>query len=112
MYAAHCQIMALSGYDARARYPKEVRCFRVVPLLAALLCAQSDTGELRVKVTDQDGLPIQSSVEITSQANQVRQQLETDANGAAAVKRLPFGIYHVEVKRTGFTNFSDLVEIR
>ena len=89
-----------------------MRCFPVVPLLAALLCAQSNTGELRVKVTDQDGLPIQSSVEITSQANQVRQQLETDASGAAVVKRLPFGIYHVEVKRAGFTRVSDLLEIR
>ncbi len=89
-----------------------MRCFPIVLLLAALIYAQSNTGELRVKVTDQDGLPIQSSVEITSQVNQVRQQLETDASGSLSVKRLPFGIYHVEVKRSGFAAYSDLVEMR
>jgi outer membrane cobalamin receptor len=77
----------------------------------ALLC-QSDTGDLRLKVTDQAGLPIPSSVEVVSQANQVRQKLETSADGTLVVKRLPFGVYRIQVERAGFAPLSELVEIR
>ena len=79
---------------------------------AVALLAQSDTGELRLKVTDQAGLPIPSSVELVSQANQVRQKLETSVEGILVVKRLPFGVYRVRVERAGFAPLSELVEIR
>src|SRR6266852_8208763 len=81
-------------------------------LCGVTLFAQSDTGELRVKVIDQAGLPVPCSVEIVSQSNQVRQTLETDAEGSLAAKRLPFGIYHVRVQRQGFAVSDSLVEIR
>jgi outer membrane cobalamin receptor len=81
-------------------------------LFAATLLAQSDTGELRLKVSDQAGLPIPSSVELVSQANQVRQKLDTDSEGTLIVKRLPFGLYHVQVEHAGFAPLSNLVEIR
>src|SRR5260370_20188836 len=76
------------------------------------LLAQSDPGELRLKVTDQAGLPIPSSVELVSQSNQVRQKLETAVDGTLVVKRLPFGIYRLRVERPGFAPLSELVEIR
>jgi len=81
-------------------------------LFAAALLAQSDTGELRLKVSDQAGLPIPSSVELVSQANQVRQKLDTDSEGTLVVKRLPFGLYHIQVEHAGFARLSNLVEIR
>jgi outer membrane cobalamin receptor len=79
---------------------------------ALALLAQSDTGELRLKVTDQAGLPIPSSVELVSQANQVRQKLETSVEGTLVAKRLPFGVYRIRVERPGFAPLSELVEIR
>jgi outer membrane cobalamin receptor len=81
-------------------------------LCALALFAQSNTGELRLHVTDQAGLPVQGSVELISQANQFRQNLETDREGNLFAKRLPFGIYRLQVRHEGFTNFSDTVEVR
>ena len=81
-------------------------------LLAACALAQSDLGELRVKVVDQASLPAPGAVEIVSQANQVRRTVETDREGTASVKRLPFGIYSIRVDRNGFAPVSELVEVR
>jgi len=53
-------------------------------LVSAVLLAQSNVGELRVKITDQAGLPIPCTVEVVSQANEVRQKLDTDAAGTLA----------------------------
>src|SRR3984893_8183410 len=82
-------------------------------LLAAIpLCAQSNTGELRIKVTDPAGLGVKSSVQLVSEANQIRKTLLTDDAGNLVAKLLPFGIYRVEVQREGFAPFSDSVEVR
>src|SRR5438552_6979570 len=81
-------------------------------LVSAALLAQSNMGELRIKVTDQAGLPIPCAVELVSQANEVRQKLDTDAAGTLAVKRLPFGIYRVRVEHAGFAPLAELLEIR
>src|SRR6476661_3686320 len=86
--------------------------YLAVLLCAAALQAQTNTGELRITVTDPAGLPLASTVELVSQVNQVRQSLETDAAGSLAVKRLPFGFYRVRVSRPGFAPGSDLIEIR
>ncbi len=87
-------------------------CCLAILSLAALLGAQSNLGELRLKVTDASGLALESSVELVSQANQIRKTLSTDQEGNLAAKRLPFGQYRLEVKRTGFAPFSDVLEIR
>src|SRR6267378_2441165 len=81
-------------------------------LWAAIHFAQSGTGELRLTVTDPAGLPIQSAVDIVSQANEIRERFDTDDRGTLTATRLPFGTYHVEVARNGFATFSGLVEIR
>ena len=87
------------------------KCFSAL-LFSLALFAQSNTGELRLHLTDQAGLPVQSSVELVSQANQFRQTFETDREGNLLAKRLPFGIYRLQVRRQGFATFSDVVEIR
>jgi outer membrane cobalamin receptor len=51
-------------------------------------------------------------VELVSQSNQVRQQLQTDSDGVLAVKRLAFGVYRVRVTHEGFSTLSSLIEIR
>jgi len=90
---------------------------RLVSLLSAFLwvlplCAQSNTGELRIKVTDPAGLGVKSSVQLVSEANQIRKTLLTDDAGNLVAKQLPFGVYRVEVQREGFAPFSDSVEVR
>jgi outer membrane cobalamin receptor len=89
-----------------------VRKIAAILPFAAALFAQSESGELRVKVTDPAGLPVPSSVELVSQVNQVRRKFETDAEGNVAAKRLPFGMYHIRVDHPGFAPYSGLVEIR
>jgi outer membrane cobalamin receptor len=76
------------------------------------LCAQSNSGELRLKVTDPAGLGVRSSVQLVSEGNQVRKTLLTDEAGNLTAKLLPFGLYRLEVQREGFAPYSDSIEIR
>jgi outer membrane cobalamin receptor len=73
---------------------------------------QSNTGELRVTVTDLGGLPLESSVELISEANGFRQSLQTDQRGIVVARRLPFGTYRVAVTRDGFGPFAGLIDVR
>jgi hypothetical protein len=79
---------------------------------AAILLAQSNTGELRIKVTDPSGAGMQGSVSLTSEANQVRKFLATDEAGNLDARQIPFGIYRIEVQHVGFAPFTGSVEIR
>jgi outer membrane cobalamin receptor len=80
--------------------------------MAAAQFASSSTGELRLSVTDASGLPVQTAVELISEANQVRETLQTGAEGTLVARRLPFGRYRVEVTRSGFATFTGLVDIQ
>jgi outer membrane cobalamin receptor len=79
---------------------------------AVPLFAQSNSGELRLKVTDPTGLGVKSSVQLVSEVNQFRKTLVTDEVGNLVAKLLPFGVYRLEVQREGFALFSDSIEIR
>ncbi|PWT83964.1 MAG: TonB-dependent receptor [Blastocatellia bacterium] len=81
-------------------------------ILSLAQFGQSNTGELRVTVTDLDGLPLESSVELISDANGFRQSLQTDQRGIVIAKRLPFGTYRVAVTRDGFGPFAGLIDVR
>jgi hypothetical protein len=85
--------------------------------LIFFLCAipafgQSETGELRLKVTDSSGLAVKSVVDLVSEANQFHQAFETDDGGNVTAKRIPFGLYRVQVQHQGFASYSDSVEVR
>jgi len=85
----------------------------VLALLLALgQFGQSNTGELRITVTDSSGLPLPGPVDVVSEANDFRQRVDTDPAGLLVVRRLPFGSYRVAIARAGFTDVSRLVEIR
>lgn len=71
-------------------------------MLTSPLCGQTDTGELRLKVTDPSGLALPSTVLLKSEANQVRKTLATDAAGFLDAKLLPYGTYEITVQHTGF----------
>ena len=83
----------------------------ILLLWAIPLCAQSNSGELRIKVIDPGGLGVKTAVQITSTANQYRNTLATSDQGTLDVHRLPYGIYELEIRQPGFASISESVEI-
>jgi hypothetical protein len=76
------------------------------------LFCQSNSGELRLKVTDPSGLGVKAIIRVTSEANRYRNALTTSDQGSLDVERLPYGIYRLEVEQPGFAVVSESVEIR
>lgn len=81
-------------------------------LLALPLLAQSNAGELRLKVLDPHGFGVKASVTLSSDAAQVHRTLTTDDAGLLSARNLPFGPYQLSVQSTGFTAYTGLIEIR
>jgi hypothetical protein len=75
------------------------------------LFCQSNSGELRLRVTDPDGLGVRTTVQIVSQANRYRNTLATSDQGRLDVQRLPYGIYQLEIRQPGFAATSESVDI-
>src|SRR5580658_3898884 len=73
---------------------------------------QTNSGELRLKVTDPAGLGVRTAVLIISIANQYHNVLATNDQGSLDVQRLPFGLYQLEISQAGFAEVSETVEIR
>ena len=86
--------------------------FLLLILTASIANSQSNTGDLRLKVTDPSGAAVRASITIASGANDFRETYATDESGAATIKRLPYGIYNVDIRRDGFAPYSAPVEIR
>ncbi|HET6841340.1 MAG TPA: TonB-dependent receptor [Candidatus Angelobacter sp.] len=81
-------------------------------LIAGLWAQTPETGELRLTVTDSAGLSVPGVVNLVSQANGYHQSFTADGEGHVTAKRLPYGVYRVEIQQAGFTPYSSLVEIR
>ncbi len=77
-----------------------------------LATAQTNIGDLRLRVTDPSGAPVRASVTLTSDLKNFRETYSTDESGSAILKRLPYGIYTISVARDGFAPFAQTVEIR
>jgi hypothetical protein len=90
---------------------KKARIIAVL-LWALPMPAQSTTGELRLSVIDPAGLGLKSTVELISQGNEYRNTFTTDDQGNLDAKRLPYGIYQVEIEAQGFAPVFEPVEIR
>ncbi len=71
------------------------------------LLGQSNTGELRLHVTDSSGQAVQTTVHLVSQANQYRMTLRTDARGDLDAQRMPYGLYQLQVLQPGFAAVSE-----
>jgi len=86
--------------------------FAAILFLCALpLFGQSNSGELRLKVTDPAGLAVKTTVQIICEANGYRNTLATSDDGRLDVQRLPYGIYQLEIKQPGFAQISESVDI-
>jgi hypothetical protein len=76
------------------------------------LYGQSNSGELRLRVTDPAGRGVRASVQILSEANQYGYTFTTDDQGNLDARRLPYGIFRVQIRAKGFAEDSVSVEIR
>jgi hypothetical protein len=81
-------------------------------LLALPLQAQSNSGELRLRVADPHGLGLRATITLSSEAAQLHRSLVTDDSGVLAARSLPFGLYHLVVESEGFSPFTGIIEIR
>jgi hypothetical protein len=89
------------------------KCFVLLFCFSAIAAiAQTNTGELRLKVVDASGLGAKSAVELTCEANQFDESYATNDAGLLVARRLPFGVYRLRVERPGFAPFSETIEIR
>src|ERR1035438_251594 len=89
-----------------------MRYLALLLFCASSLLGQSNSGELRIRVTDPSGLGVKSSVELVSEANQFQKTLPTDVSGELVVKRIPFGVYRVQIEHSGFARFEASIEVR
>jgi hypothetical protein len=76
------------------------------------LFGQSNSGELRLKVTDPSGLGLKATVQVVSEANQYRNTLATTDQGFLDLQHLSYGLYQLEINQPGFASVSQTVEIR
>jgi hypothetical protein len=83
----------------------------LIALLLALQLSQAQTGELRLTVTDEGGLPLAVQVELTSDATDFRDIRQTGDDGALIARRLPFGPYRVAISREGFAPITEQIVI-
>jgi len=86
--------------------------FALLPLFSLSLLAQSDTGELRLRVTDPAGLGVKTSIVLLSQSNEYRQVFTTSDSVDLDAAHLPFGLYRITVNDPRFAPASQIVEIR
>ncbi len=90
---------------------KKVTRLAAFLFLSLPLLAQSNTGELRLKVTDPHGLALKASVELSSNATQFHRSSSADESGQLTARNLPFGIYRLQVEFEGFAPYEGLIKI-
>ncbi len=86
--------------------------YAVFFFIALPVLAQSNAGELRLKITDPDGLAVRASAELSSDATQFHRTFSSDDSGLIAARNLPFGRYRLKVQEQGFAHYEGLIEIR
>ena len=78
---------------------------------ATFVFGQANEGGLRLLVTDANGHTAETSIHVTSPANQLDKNFTTDADGTLTIPHLPYGIYRIEIQRPGFANVLQPIEI-
>ncbi len=86
-------------------------CHLGVLLLALPLLAQSNAGELQLKVLGPDRQPLKASIDLSSDAFQFHRSFMTDDEGGTVIRNLPFGRYHLQVQSQSFSGYDGLIEI-
>jgi hypothetical protein len=74
--------------------------------------AQTNSGELHLRVVDPAGHGIAATVHMVSEANQYSTDLHTDKQGNVDLARLPYGIYRLEIGAPGFAPDTETLAVR
>jgi outer membrane receptor for Fe3+-dicitrate len=82
-----------------------------LPLLDLPVGAQSNAGELRLKITGPDNLALKASIELSSDSLQFHRSFSTDDAGQLIVRNLPFSRYRLQVRRESFSPYDGVIEI-
>ena len=108
-----CSPKGLTGGRWESRGDGARRWALVLLWLAALpALAQSNGGAIRLHVADSSGHGIQAWVHVVSEANEYSADLATDRQGDLNIARLPFGVYRVQIARTGFAAVAETITVR
>jgi TonB-dependent Receptor Plug Domain len=78
---------------------------------ATVALAQTDRGEVRLKITDPSGASLRATVELISLGTGYDKAFHSDAEGAVTIKLVPFGVYRLDVQQTGFAPFTENIEV-
>jgi hypothetical protein len=81
------------------------------PVIALSAFAQSNSGELRLKILDPDGLAVKAAAELSSDALQFHRSFFSDEAGQVIARNLPYGLYRLKVHQEGFSSYDGLIEI-
>ena len=84
----------------------------VIFSVAPMARAQRARGELHVEVHDSQGTAVAATVELVSEANQLRRTFQIAADGRFTLQDLPFGIYRLSLTAENFAPWNKLIEIR
>ena len=79
--------------------------------LALPLLAQSNSGDLHLKVTGPGGLPLKASVDLSSDALQFHRFFTTDASGELTTRNLLFGHYLLQVRSESFSPYEGVIDV-
>ena len=88
------------------------RCAILLLFVALPGSSQSNSGEVRVHVTDPSGRAVEATVHVLSEANQYNADLQTNKEGDLDIARLPYGVYRLGIERPGFASVVDAVAVR
>ncbi len=80
-------------------------------LLALPIMAQSNAGELRLKVAGPDGLPLKAAIDLSNDALQFHRSLTTDDAGQLTIRNLYFGLYRLQVRGESFSPYDGIIDI-
>jgi hypothetical protein len=95
-----------------------MKTFAIALFLSALTLgagsssAQESDAELRLSVVDPAGLGVRTTVELTSDGTHFNRITSTTDSGHLVVRRLPYGVYRIQVSEKGFAPASRVVELQ
>jgi hypothetical protein len=88
---------------------------RYVPLLLLSVLpafCQGNSGELRLTVVDPSGHGVRAQVKLVSEANEYDSTYTTDNGGNLDARRLPYGVYQIQIQAPSFAAISESVDMR
>jgi len=81
-------------------------------LWALPILSQSTTGELRLTITGPNGLASRARLRSSARATSIGIRSRRTEQGVLDAKRLPYGIYQLQIRAQGFAQDSEPVDIR